>query len=252
MRGFLVLLWVLALGAVWALAGCDGRALEAPSPLPSLPDLAPPGCQPPGDAVGWWRAEDSTLDEQQRMPGIPMGDVRYSTGVVGRAFELAPPAHVDVPQIAALVQHRSFSFALWAHLDDALNGPTALAAVWAETDGQRAWSLSADAGGHVAFTVSADGASTAVAGPTRPLGQQQWTHVAGVFDAESRTLTVYLDGAAEAARAAADGINAVDRQMSFGAADLDGTKRAWPGALDELRLYGRALSDAEVACLAQR
>ena len=84
---------------------------------------------------------------------------------------------------------------------------------------------------------------------TRPLHDGRWHHVAGVYDGEH--MLVYVDGRLDRSRR-------VGKKVSLG---TDGPvwvghhfkdhKSTLSGAVDEVRIYGRALSAPEIQALAQ-
>ncbi|SPF53271.1 hypothetical protein SBA4_5520005 [Candidatus Sulfopaludibacter sp. SbA4] len=84
-----------------------------------------------------------------------------------------------------------------------------------------------------------------------PLGK--WAHVAGVFDSSSKTLEVFIDGVlSNSAIAEKSNIFKVGEPVLIGAADFGGaTRQFFPGAIDEARVWKRALSPAEVLSSAQ-
>jgi beta-galactosidase len=77
-----------------------------------------------------------------------------------------------------------------------------------------------------------------------------WTgtehHIAGVFDATTGTLTLYVDGAAKAARTTTlrPGNNTAPLAL---ATDVDNITREFSGTIRRARVYARALSAAELA-----
>ncbi|WP_328312339.1 LamG domain-containing protein [Streptomyces sp. NBC_00442] len=78
----------------------------------------------------------------------------------------------------------------------------------------------------------------------------QWTHLAGVYDAAARTLTVYVNGKPSPS---AQGVSLWSARggMEFGRVRWRDTYTdAWKGSLDDVRVYGRALSPAESTQLA--
>ncbi|MFN3485326.1 MAG: LamG-like jellyroll fold domain-containing protein [Planctomycetota bacterium] len=81
-----------------------------------------------------------------------------------------------------------------------------------------------------------------------------WTHVVGVISFQNSTLKVWINGQL-AATAAGVGFaspmtpNTSCRNSALGAQD-DGVGNAFHGSLDQVRIYNRALSDAEVQGLA--
>ena len=77
----------------------------------------------------------------------------------------------------------------------------------------------------------------------------QWHHVAGVYDGSSEIL--YIDGVEEARIASTGQIDTSAEPFWIGNEPIN-KNRWWGGALDDVRLYNRALSDAEMAWLAGR
>ncbi|MFI6282374.1 glycoside hydrolase family 2 TIM barrel-domain containing protein [Streptomyces sp. NPDC050988] len=77
-----------------------------------------------------------------------------------------------------------------------------------------------------------------------------WTgkehHVAGVFDAEAGTLTLYVDGAAKATRTTTRRPDNNTAPLSL-ATDVDNPTREFSGTIRRARVYARALSATELA-----
>ncbi|MGE3143343.1 MAG: LamG-like jellyroll fold domain-containing protein [Hyphomonadaceae bacterium] len=87
-----------------------------------------------------------------------------------------------------------------------------------------------------------------------PLRIGQWYHVAGVYDAQARTLDVYLNGLLD--NGCLDG-EVTDRQHASGAGVVLGRRAApdwahFTGAIADARVYSRAVSAAEIGALAGR
>jgi hypothetical protein len=81
---------------------------------------------------------------------------------------------------------------------------------------------------------------------TVPTGR--WTHVAAVIDSDGGT--IYVDGEPETTLEGFSGeFDAIDGgELALGAFGLSGSEY-FNGRIDEVTLYDRALSDAEVAAL---
>ncbi|GAB3481899.1 LamG-like jellyroll fold domain-containing protein [Amycolatopsis cihanbeyliensis] len=74
----------------------------------------------------------------------------------------------------------------------------------------------------------------------------QWTHVAGVFDATTNEVAVYVNGEL-ADTGTLDGSWNATGPLVIGRGMWRGNKvDYWPGALDEIRVYSRTLDEAEV------
>lgn len=85
----------------------------------------------------------------------------------------------------------------------------------------------------------------AVSGTTS-VDDGKWHHVAGVFDGQA--LYLYIDGVLEAAKAAANSIDVGKYEVCIGE-NAQATGRQWNGSIDDLRIYNRALSHAQIVSL---
>jgi len=95
-----------------------------------------------------------------------------------------------------------------------------------------------------------------LAGTSR-IDDGQWHHVAGVFD--NGTTVLYIDGKIDAMASVAGTIGTGDLRYGFvgdrsEATEVDGAKNTPPwifeGDIDDLRIYDRAVPQAEIANLA--
>ncbi|MCK4885895.1 MAG: LamG domain-containing protein [Planctomycetes bacterium] len=79
---------------------------------------------------------------------------------------------------------------------------------------------------------------------TVSINDNNWHHVAGVYDGSS--ISIYIDGQLDFSRSASGAILTNNYALRIGSnAELGNTN--WQGAIDEVRVYDRALSAAEVA-----
>ncbi len=74
----------------------------------------------------------------------------------------------------------------------------------------------------------------------------KWQHVVGVFDGQA--LYLYIDGVLEAAKAAAKSIDVGKYEVCIGE-NAQATGRQWNGFIDDVRIYNRALSHAQIVGL---
>ncbi len=77
----------------------------------------------------------------------------------------------------------------------------------------------------------------------------EWHHAAGTYDGANAWL--YMDGKLDGTMATA-GVIAKNTQRVFLGANSEQTGRLWKGAIDEVRIYNRALTEAEVRYLADQ
>gem|GEM_PF-482795 len=81
----------------------------------------------------------------------------------------------------------------------------------------------------------------------RPLPVGRWVHLAGTFDGQ--TMRIYVDGAEAGTMDRPGTVNPTDTHICLGNFDAK-HPASFTGLLDEVKLYGRALSAAEVAAQA--
>ncbi|MFH1718953.1 MAG: PQQ-binding-like beta-propeller repeat protein, partial [Planctomycetota bacterium] len=104
-------------------------------------------------------------------------------------------------------------------------------------------------GGQPRFTIRAAGEATTVAAKVRVVGK--WVHLAGVLTSDKQ-LQIYVDGSLTASTAASGLITADPQEAMEIGADEGSTVGDYTGSfgfkglIDEIRVYGRALSEAEI------
>ncbi|GAA3501264.1 hypothetical protein GCM10019016_083710 [Streptomyces prasinosporus] len=98
----------------------------------------------------------------------------------------------------------------------------------------------------VEFFICSDGQWIAVNWPVPDDWSGREHHVAGVFDADAGTLTLYVDGAVRATRATDRRPTSTTAPLSL-ASDADNQTREFDGTIRRARVYARALTTAELA-----
>jgi concanavalin A-like lectin/glucanase superfamily protein len=123
----------------------------------------------------------------------------------------------------------------------------ATAGVWYPTTPPNVgYALRGGGNGVISFAVAVGGKfPQAVSTATVPAGS--WHHVAGTFDGQR--ITVYIDGGQAATATARGGISpSAGTNLLVGADPIDAAAK-FTGAIDEVRVYQRALPAAEIAAL---
>jgi VanZ family protein len=82
-----------------------------------------------------------------------------------------------------------------------------------------------------------------------PLVVNRWYHVAGVYDADAKTLDVYLNGELDDGflLGSVSGSQRSSREATLIGRRSDSEEYAFAGAVDDVRIYSLALTDAEIA-----
>lgn len=198
------------------------------------------------DLVAAWpldgNADDASTNRNQGLslnagPGADRG------GAAGRALEFnGVSSQVQVPNSPSLnVQGRTnLTLALWvkpARVDKPIQ-----ALLWK-------WGFKTQ----YALYLADDRVHVALGDPANDLASEatlkagDWRHVAAVFDAATQKLALYINGALDNERTLAVDIPATEEPVFLGIAPFAQT--AFQGALDEVRIYARALSAVEIQLL---
>ena len=100
------------------------------------------------------------------------------------------------------------------------------------------------------FRLKAGGSTTTLVATSGDLATSRWTHAAAVYDGTQMRL--FLDGVQVGARAKAGKLDTkadVDTAIGNQPPGASGGGRPFDGALDDVRVYGRALAVAEIGLL---
>lgn len=85
---------------------------------------------------------------------------------------------------------------------------------------------------------------------SEPFVTGRWMHVAVTYDQSTQTLKLYKDGTLATSTTNVSPVTVEsDRSILIGSLATSGTSRTFPGVLDELRIYTRALSAEQVLAL---
>ena len=218
----------------------DGRQPVTPAAeLPGDDGKSQPRCAPtPAGLTHWWPGEGSSGDIVGGDHGITIGTVSYARGMVGQAFQFGE-GHIRL-----------------AHNYGGVSAKEATVLAWIQTQraGPAAWQsiLSSTTTGFIHFQTSTAGGAGVYTGAGRALHELPsvgpapvgvWRHIA--LTARSGELRVYQNGVA---------ISQLADTFTYIAPQIDavligagyGTGRSFPGLVDELQTYDRALTATEI------
>jgi hypothetical protein len=214
--------------------------------------VPPPSCDPaPSGLVGWWRAESNALDSVGGNNGVLMNGAGYAPGKVGTAFQFnGVDSRVDLGDPENLKFTNSFSIEAWIWID-AL--PSWRGQIFFRGDPRGCldpYFLCVEPNGAVRFHIE-DDLGTVPCGvdlDTAAVSIQQWKHVAGVLDAGTGTMTVYVDGqlAAQTTTSVRPFRNLVGGGVAIGNHSVGFDAQPFNGLIDELAVYNRALTANEI------
>ncbi|MFK0189514.1 LamG-like jellyroll fold domain-containing protein [Kitasatospora sp. NPDC090308] len=205
-----------------------------------------------------WNMDGNLNGSGAEIPAVlGSGATAGAPGHLGSALSFNGDAATGYAQTGAAVldTSKSYSVSAWVKFDGATNGRIAVS-----QNGQNyyAFTLGANTVGtenRWTFKVQSlagdsDSTTFAVSAPTAaPTGQ--WTHLAGVYDSAAKTIVLYVNGA----KAGSTNVPSVlwdgHGSVQIGRDRWKGQwSAAWPGAVDEVKLWDRPLGAAEAAKVA--
>ncbi|HNX34933.1 MAG TPA: glycoside hydrolase family 99-like domain-containing protein [Kiritimatiellia bacterium] len=209
-----------------------------------------PGADEPG-LIGWWAFDESaeesvTLDYSGHGLGGVLEKAGREAGVDGPALVCLGGSVMIAPD-PSLSPSNAFTVSCWVKTDVAEQKH-----VWFIN---RIFGGSTSSGfrlglqdGRPCFGVPVTSFSHHLTGKVMlPVGR--WVHLAGTFDGQ--TMRLYMDGAEQGALARPGALRPNDKPLCLGNYDA-GHAAHFTGLLDEVKLYGRALSADEIREAARR
>ena len=154
-------------------------------------------------------------------------------GVSGKGIRFQGYGHVSIPVSLNFALGRTASVSAWMGTDPGeIDVPPVLGAVGSDAADEMLWGY-VDSDGKIAF----DFASKKVTGP--PVNNGEWHHIAMTRDQSDGKIRLYVDGLLK--QTATDNTKYMERARVF---------RIGGSYVDELKVYNRVLSPAEIQTLA--
>ena len=202
-------------------------------PLPCTP--------PPAGIVGWWSAEGNANDIIGTNNGTLIGGATYTQGEVGQAFNFTTGSdQVAVSTGGFPVGTSDRTLECWVYINSFIPGEGALFAFYGTTGDGGAYSFGAFSDQRLFFSQWGG----IMFGPVLTTGQ--WYHVA--VTSAGGTSTLYLDGTNVASGYLPFNTPA-DSQLLIGSIHNEFANYQMIGSIDELSIYNRALSQAEIQAI---
>ncbi|MBC8074404.1 MAG: LamG domain-containing protein [Deltaproteobacteria bacterium] len=227
---------------------------------------------PPDGIVAWWRGDGDFLDAVGPNHGTPTGGATLARdGMPGGAlrFDGLDGAVLIGNDASLQFGLGDFTIEAWVRIDadeaprgssSTTPGDLTIAAKMSAADAANAdgWRLFKQQQGEFWFCFGSDvngcgeAESTTVRTPAGSPVAGTWSHLAAVH--EGQQIRIYLDGALEDSRAMRAAVNTDAASLYLGASTSEPgdppINAFFYGALDELALYARALTDDEIFALA--
>jgi hypothetical protein len=205
---------------------------------PAVLSLAPlPPCTPPAAGlVGWWRGEAAADDAAGSAPGAPIGNTGYAPGRVGNAFVFDGNGDAVGLGNPIALRLQNLTIEAWVKRASLTSGEGVL---FAYGTGGYGFAMRNDG---TLYLTRIDSSSL---DSSFRLSDTNWHHVAVTKSASA--VVFYLDGSGSTA-AAFSPVFSFGTSAAIGARG-DNSSRSFAGVIDEMSVYGRALTAAEIQAI---
>jgi Ca2+-binding RTX toxin-like protein len=209
----------------------------------------------PSGLTGWWPGDDNGSDlSGNDNIAVAVDSAGFRTGQVANAFDSdGTSKHFSVPDDALWAFGTGdFTVDLWANFDDIESGAFGDALVATDEGGGplSKWMFVVEGDGtneKLHFHINGAGGATTVFSNNLTLVNGAWYHLA-VTRSGGENYAFYLNGSAVGTAIDSLAVPDVASTLDFGYAET-GVGRA-DGALDEIEIFNRALSGAEILSIA--
>jgi hypothetical protein len=210
----------------------------------------------PANPAAWFKGEGSTADATGGPPADAVGGVTYAPGEVGQAFAFnGSDAEVRASDSAAL-EPAAVTVEMWVNSSQP-GDQTYLLSKGASGDSFGSYALDTASGDGLFFDVlTSSGFFRSPAAPLASVFDGEWHHVAGTFDGQA--VRLYVDGVEQGAGTPLPGSASLvynlptHNDLLLGNYDNGGSSNFnyhFSGLLDEVSVYGRALTAAEIQAI---
>jgi len=206
------------------------------------------GCfGPPANRVSWWRGEGNAADSAGTNAGTLAGGTAFDSGQVGQAFRFdGVDDRVEIPSFGSFTR---VTVQAWVYREGATNRRESLVSYKEGNNPSCGFVLSLNEDGasqRPRLHVQVNGIWQSTEG-TQPFPFGHWTHLAGSYDGQE--IRLYVDGILAAVTPAVGNMTQCSQKTALGSRasfDVD----YFPGLLDEITVFDRALSANEIQGLA--
>jgi len=198
--------------------------------------------------VAWWSCDEVTTNMiPGRLHGEVLAGVTATTGVVGNAFLFdGNIGKIIVPYALILNLSDALTISAWIRCAP-VQGERGNFGIVERTQVYRLMLLEREAPYSITFSLRSD--KNAFFGVTskREVPAEKWTFVVATFDSASGKVAIYLDGKLSAQADIAAGTKVITQQGGGLQIGLRDDRAYFRGAIDEIKIYDRALAGQEIA-----
>lgn len=201
----------------------------------------------PDGLVSWWRGEGGAADQKGVNNGLLVNVPSFAAGKAGAGFDLpgAPERKISVPDSPSLALTGSLTIEGWVKIRPGVTGGYIIGRVdGADTSGP--YRMQVLSSGALWFALKSSRAASNVVTAISPtlLPFNEFAHVAGTLDGSTGQMRLYVNG--EVVREITTSIRPYANLDSGLKPRVDIGGNGFNGVIDELSVYDRALSGAEI------
>ena len=180
---------------------------------------------------------------------VVKGPVRFDAGKVSGAVKTGGDAYVDLGKAGDFEANQSFSYSAWINPVNANGSPIAR---MDDANDYRGWDMYLENGRPAVHLIDKwpSNAIKVVAKPMIP--NNQWSHITVTYDGSSRPegVRIYINGKAVTHETATSGLKGSIKTTVSTKIGRRTNGSPYDGKVDDVAIFSRKLSDAEVAALA--
>jgi Concanavalin A-like lectin/glucanases superfamily len=214
--------------------------------------------------VGWWKLDETSGSSAADSSGngndggLDGGPIpTWTTGIIGGALLFSPNSDLHVTDVASLDLAGSWTTSAWVKLTSTPGSGSYMGFI--ARDDVTGYSnyflmidngaLSSGLGWAINFNTSTGAGGNLFAKYAASISTSAWYFVAGVYNSSAQTLTLYLNGTAVATQSVAGYMPASGGGSQFNLGSESGGGGFLNGAIDDARVYNRALSANDIMAL---
>ena len=200
---------------------------------------------PPAGMVSWWPGDGNTDDIVNGNDGKLTGDATYAPGMVGQAFSLDGAGDfVIVPDSSSLNPIEAITVDAWVFVTGTQGERDIVSKDGEGFDRQHLVTASSSNRFRAYIGVAGTAAFQNFSGATL-VQLNTWYHVAMTYD--GATLKLYVNGVLDGSKPVSGPIITTTQPVRIGGGSPPGTNPWYfPGLIDEVEIFNRALSGAEI------
>ncbi len=212
----------------------------------------PTSCLPPPPGlISWWPGDGNANDIKDSNHGTLVNGATFTQGMVGQAFSFdGIDDYVDIGTPSNLNTLSSITLDAWVHRlgpgvgnfpeFNVIVGKAGLSGQ-STSDG---WYLRWIDGMPEFAIVASDNSINQAVGSVLPNGV--WHHIAGTFDGSTRVMRLYVNGDLVVEKIITGGLPINSVPVRIGLSSNPFAPEPFNGMIDEVEIYGRALSQSEI------